>query len=280
MMWGSSSRAWHSASYLPHAWEAVSSAACQHAGAGFPGTRAASLLPGQCSPTSCPACSGTSKKPPEALAGAVPADTARRLQQADNTIAARLRAGRARTAGSKQPGREKQLQAGAGDPAAPGIHQHRALQPSRHGAARECCRLPAQSRSQMAASQHQARWMNRHKGPLHCPQQRYCLLALDFPLCLPLESRALCAEPAKRAGNSLWFSQGGRDPAQSSFPSRTRTCPPAELGPLFPGTAAGSGQRAGRGPCTLLAVVLQRSRPTPPSPAARQRPLAAGPGWG
>lgn len=175
-------------------------------------------------PTSCPACSGTSKKPPEASAGAVPADTARGLWQADSIIAVGQRAGRARTAGSKQPGCEKRQQAGTGDPAALGIQQRQAVQPSQHGAARECCGLPEQSCSQMAASQHQTRWMNRHKGPLRGPQQRYCLLALDFPLCLLLESRALCAAPAKRSGNGLWFSQGGRDPAPSLFPSRPAPC--------------------------------------------------------
>lgn len=57
--------------------EAVSSTPSWRVGTGHPpGTGTASLPAGPTHRTSCPACSGTSKKPPEALAGAVPADMA------------------------------------------------------------------------------------------------------------------------------------------------------------------------------------------------------------
>lgn len=153
----------------PRAWEAASSALSWRAGAGSPpGTSTASLPAGPVRPASCPACSGTSEKPPEASAGAVPADAAPGAAGRGWQIPSALRG--TELEGPALPGARSWDVRNVCEPG-PGSSSTRRSA----GGGREPRAPRTGPLQRLAAGQGEARWMNRHKAPaLLAPKVAAC----------------------------------------------------------------------------------------------------------
>lgn len=174
----SGTRLWHrdvvlgqgpGAQHSPRAWEAASSAPSRRAGAGSPPpTSTASLPAGPARPASCPACSGTSEKPPEASAVAVPADAAPGAAGRGWQIPSALR-GTELEGPAPRGARSWDVRNGC-EPG-PGSSSTRRSA----GGGREPRAPRTGPLQRLAAGQDEARWMNRHKAPaLLAPKVAAC----------------------------------------------------------------------------------------------------------